>query len=41
MFLLEKQFEKRRRKEEIALDKKYKDATEDYIVALYFFERTV
>ena len=36
---LAKQLEKRRRKEEIALEKQYEDATEDYIVAIYFFEQ--
>ena len=36
---LEKQFESRRRKEEIALEKKYKDASEDHIVAIYFFKQ--
>lgn len=36
---LEKQFEKRRMKEEIALQEKYKGASNDYIVAIYFFEQ--
>ena len=35
----ENQFVKRRRKEEIALENKYEDATEDYIVAIYFHEK--
>ena len=30
---------KRRRKEEIALEKKYEDATKDYIDAIYFLEQ--
>ena len=36
---LENHFVKRRRKEEISLKKKYEDATEDYIVAIYFHEQ--
>ena len=36
---LENQFVKRRRKEEIALEKKYEDATEEYIVAVCFYDK--
>ena len=36
---LENQFVKRRRKEEIALEKKYEDATEDYIAVVCFHEQ--
>ena len=36
---LENHFVKRRRKEEITLEKKYEDATEGYIVAIYFHEQ--
>ena len=38
-YALENQFVKRRRKEEISLEKKYEDATEDYIVAIYFHDQ--
>ena len=36
---LENKFVKCRRKEEIALEKKYEYATDDYIVAMYFYEK--
>ena len=36
---METQFLKRQRKEEIALEKKYKDATEYYILEVYFNEQ--
>ena len=36
---LENQFVKRRRKKVIALEKKYEDATEDYIDAIHFHEQ--
>ena len=36
---LENQFMKRRRKEEISPEKRYKDAIQDYILAIYFHEQ--
>ena len=36
---MEAQFKKRRRKEQILLDKKYASAKEEHIVALYFHEQ--
>ena len=36
---LENQFMKLRRKEEIALENKYEDSIEDYIVAIYFHDK--
>ena len=36
---LQRQFDARRRKEEIKLEKQYEDASEEYIVAIYFFEQ--
>ncbi len=36
---LEDQFKERQMKEEIDLRKKYLNATEEYIVAVYFFEQ--
>ena len=36
---LERQFKKRRMKEEIMLRKQYANATEEYVVAIYFYEQ--